>query len=517
MIAGETRTRKRNQTMFEAAELGQTVSDKAFAKRERELRAQLLKLQYRSLELARFPILIDFAGVDGAGKGTTINMLNKWMDPRWLRTVGYQAPTEEERSRPRFWRYWRDMPPKGRIGLFLSGRYSRVLLQRVYGRLDDAGFEERLAQIIRFESMLVDDGALVLKFWMHLSQEHQKTRLETLSANPALSYRVRDKDWRNHENYDAFIAAGEKIVSRTNKGGAPWNIVEGVDANHRHLEVGERLAAELARHLENNKDRAQRDTETGNGESNGGNNSKRSVTVFDKLDLSLQVGGEEYEQKLGSHQARLGELGRIAGERGISTVLVFEGPDAAGKGSAIRRTVWSLDARWYRVHQFAAPTDVERAHHYLWRFWQRLPRAGQVSVFDRSWYGRVLVERTEGFASEDEWRRAYAEINDFESQLVDDGILLLKFWLQIDEDEQLSRFEKRAQSPYKHWKLTDEDWRNREQWDAYQVAAHEMIQYTSTRTAPWVLVEGNNKQFARLKVLETVIDHLQARLGSVND
>lgn len=499
--------------MFDTAELGQSVADAEFKKREEELRAWLLELQYRALELARFPVLIDFAGVDGAGKGTTVNMLNKWMDPRWLHTIGYQAPTEEERSRPRFWRYWRDLPPKGRTGLYLSGRYSRPLLKRVYGGLDEQEFDDRLGQIIRFENALADDGVLILKFWMHLSAAHQKTRLEALSADPLRSYRVSEDDWRNHERYDDFVAAAERIITRTNRAGAPWNIVEGVDPNYRHLRVGEIIAAELSRHLDyfGNPAVAEPATRT-HGTPLPSTQTHHPTTVFDTLDLSAKIAKRDYKKKLQKWQARLGELGRMAYEQGQSTVLVFEGPDASGKGGAIRRTVWSLDARTYRVHQFAAPTDEERAHHYLWRFWRKLPRAGHVTVFDRSWYGRVLVERAEGFASEAEWRRAYNEINDFEQQIVARGVLLLKFWLHISNEEQLARFNERAKSAYKHWKLTEEDWRNREQWDTYEQLGHDVVQFTSTQEAPWVLVAGNSKHYARLKVLKTVCDHLENRV-----
>ena len=498
--------------MFDTAELGQSVSKSEFKERELELRARLLTLQYRSLELARFPVIIDFAGVDGAGKGSTVNMLNTWMDPRWLRSIGYRAPTEEEQARPRFWRYWRDMPQKGRIGLYLSGRYSRPLLGRVYGDSDELEFDRRLAEIIRFENALVDDGALILKFWMHLSQDRQKTRLDELSADPMQSYKVSDADWKNHENYDDFISAAEQIITRTNRGGAQWNIVEGVDANYRHLRVGEIVAAELSRHLDTHERQA---ALAGSSDAPHAAEPVPSVStnVFSGLDLSQTVSRRVYQKKMKKYQARLGDLGRKAFDKGISTVLVFEGPDASGKGGAIRRAIWSLDARTCRVHQFAAPSDEERAHHYLWRFWRKIPRAGFVAVFDRSWYGRVLVERAEGFATEDEWRRAYNEINDFENQIVDRDILLLKFWLHISEDEQLERFEKREKSPYKHWKLTDEDWRNREQWDAYELFGHDVVQYTSTQKAPWILIEGNNKLYARLKVISTVIDHLKERLN----
>jgi len=495
--------------MFDAAELGQCVSHREFKERELELRTRLLTLQYRTRELARFPVLIDFAGVEGAGKSTAINMLNMWMDPRWIRTIGYQKPTRAEAARPRFWRYWRDLPPKGRIGLYLSGRYSRPLLGRVYDGIDERQFDNHLSEIIRFEDTLVDDGALILKFWMHLGATQQEERLRELEADPLLSYQVTKEDWNNQEHYDDFIAAAEQLITRTNRGAASWHIVEGGNENYRHLRVGEIIAAELSRHLETQQRKASGELDPVRVASP---DIPRVNTVFDALDLSLSVPKSAYKEKIKTSQARLGELGRKAQSEGHSTVLVFEGPDASGKGGAIRRTVWSLDARTYRVYQFAAPTEEERAHHYQWRFWRHLPQAGNVSVFDRSWYGRVLVERAEGFATEDEWRRAYNEINEFERQIVEHGILLLKFWLHIDEDEQLKRFKKREKSPYKHWKLTDEDWRNRELWESYEQYGQDVIQYTSTKKAPWILVEANHKQFARLKVLQTVIDHLQERL-----
>ena len=497
--------------MFDTAELGQRVPQSEFKDRERELRSKLLILQYRILELAAFPVLIDFAGVDGAGKGSTINILNEWMDPRWLRTTGYLAPTQEERGRPRFWRFWRDLPKKGRVGLYLSGRYSRPLLDRVYREIDDPEFERRLSEIIRFENTLADDGALILKFWMHLSRPQQKERLDELSADPARSYRVDDEDWRNHEHYDDFIATAEQIITRTNRARAPWYLVEGTDLNYRHLKVGETIAAEMSRHLDLYEKRMAQAPERGASRPADSDSSMAS-TVFDALDLSASVPKPDYKEALKTRQVRLGELGRQAREKEISTVLVFEGPDAGGKGGAIRRAVRSLDARSCRVHQFAAPTEEERAYHYLWRFWRRLPRAGHVAIFDRSWYGRVLVERAEGFATEDEWRRAYNEINDFEHQIVDHGILLLKFWLHISKDEQLARFRQREESPYKRWKLTDEDWRNRELWESYQRYGHDVVQFTSTQQAPWILVEANDKHHARLKILDTVIGHLEQRI-----
>jgi polyphosphate:AMP phosphotransferase len=500
--------------VFEAAELGQKVSKAEYKERALALRAALLKLQYRALEFGRFPVIIDFAGVDGAGKGTTVNTLSKWMDPRWLHVIAYLDPTAQEKARPRFWRYWRDLPPRGRTGLYRSGRYSRLLREHVYGHLDDRVFDDRLSENIRFENLLADDGALVLKFWMHLSESALKERLDTLADDPKLSYMVAEQDKQNLENYGAFVASAEKIVTRTNRPSAPWHIVEGTDERYRHLAVGETLQAALERHLdERESDAAIAPPPSQRKERQANGNGANGLTIFNGLDLSKGVARSKYRTQFKNLQARLGELGREANRQGLSVVLAFEGPDAAGKGGAIRRVVGCLDAHFYRVYQFAAPTDVERAYPYLWRFWPKLPRTGYVSVFDRSWYGRVLVERLEGYATEAEWRRAYNEINDFERQIVQRGILLIKYWLHISKDEQLRRFEARAASEHKRWKLTEEDWRNRERWDDYERAAHDMVQFTGTGEAPWVLVESNDKLYSRIKVLATLIEGLEKQLG----
>lgn len=494
--------------MFDAAELGQSVPDDEFKSREKDLRLRLLLLQREIRKRARFPVILDFAGVDGAGKVSTVNMLNTWMDPRWMRTIGFQPPTDRERAFPRLHRFWNHLPKKGRMGLYVSGRYSDPLLQRVNGDLNAQEFDAHLSGIKRFETALADDGALLLKFWMQLSKAQQKERLDSLSADPLRAYEVTEQHRNNHERYAQFVEAAEQLITRTNNAHAPWHIVEGVDANFRHLAVGELLADAIERHLEQDEARAKsraprrRSAETG----------LPTTTVFKALDLTKSVEKPAYTTLLSEKQSVLGQLGRAAQQRGQSTVLVFEGPDASGKGGAIRRIVWSLDARSTRVHRFAAPTDEQSRFHYLWRFWQRLPEAGNVAVFDRSWYGRVLVERVEGFATEDEWRRAYSEINDFEQQIVEQGTVLLKFWMHIDKDEQLRRFRNRESSVHKRWKLTEEDWRNRDVWDSYERCAHDMLQFTSTQKAPWIVVEANDKRYARLKVLDTVIEHLQKRV-----
>jgi polyphosphate:AMP phosphotransferase len=309
--------------------------------------------------------------------------------------------------------------------------------------------------------------------------------------------------------YSEFHSTSEHIIMRTSTGEAPWTIVEGEDHRYRSLRVCEVLLDEIKRKLPNG---------TQDGPSAAENaasaDSAAPLTVLSTLDMDLALDDREYKTRLKELQARRNRLHREARARGISSIMVFEGWDAAGKGGAIRRMVAAIDARDYQVIPISAPTDEERVHHYLWRFWRHLSRAGRVTVFDRSWYGRVLVERVEGFASEDEWRRAYSEINDFEQQLVDYGIVLSKFWIHITREEQEARFQARAEVPYKRWKLTDEDWRNRESWNQYEIAVNDMIERTSTITAPWHLVEGNDKKFARIKVLQTVCDQLEQRLAA---
>jgi polyphosphate kinase 2 (PPK2 family) len=334
--------------------------------------------------------------------------------------------------------------------------------------------------------------------------------------------------------YDKFMETTEHMVRRCNTGAAPIAIVEGLDPYYRSLKVGAIVRDVVRKKLQaiHVEDKLQTELATAP-ESNGGgdelietlsapegdkgeigaNDEEPVLTVLSKLDMDKQLSKKDYSQKLKKHQAKLNLLHQKAREQGVSTLLVFEGWDAAGKGGAIRRITQALEARNCRVRPFSAPNDEERAHHYLWRFWRHLSRAGRFTIYDRSWYGRVLVERVEGFATEAEWRRAYAEINEFESELIEHGIVLIKFWLHITKQEQFIRFKEREQIPYKRWKLTNEDWRNREKWDQYELAVNDMVQCTSTRKAPWILVEGNDKRYARVKVIGTVCDKLEQALG----
>lgn len=516
----------RGVSMFSTAELGQKVSKSEYNQREPLLRQELLDVQRQLREEGSFPVIIVFAGVDGGGKGDTVNLLNEWMDPRWLLTKAYDKPSDEESERPEYWRYWRELPPKGRIGLFLSSWYSQPILDRVYRKDNVAVLDDRLDRIMAFEKALADDDALILKFWMHLSRDAQKRRLKKLEKDPLTSWRVTDRDWEHWRIYDRFEETAERTIMRTSTGTAPWTIVEGLDSHFRSLTVGTIVRDEINRHLDEVRKKRllreelqvrQADEERAGDTRDAGEESTviaplKTATVLSALDMSKSLNKAEYKKLLRQWQAELNQLHRKALKKKLSSILLFEGPDAAGKGGAIRRMTAALDARHYRVIPVAAPTDEERAQHYLWRFWRHLSRAGRITIFDRSWYGRVLVERVEKFATKDEWKRAYAEINEFEEQLTEHGVIVLKYWVHITKDEQLDRFKAREETPHKRWKLTEEDWRNREKWEDYELAVNDIVEHTSTRHAPWILVEGNDKRFSRIKVLQAYCARLQSAL-----
>ena len=499
--------------MFEAAELGREIPKDEYKARVPTLRTELLEIQ-RQLTNARFPVIIVFGGVDGAGKGETVNLLNEWMDPRWIVTRAYGERSDEESERPEYWRYWRDLPRKGRVGLFLSSWYSRPILDRVYRRIRRADLDKELDRIAAFERTLTDDGALILKFWMHLGKRAQKERLRRLEKDPLTSWRVTRLQWQHWREYDQFVAVAERALQRTSTVDAPWAIVEGVDEAYRSLTVATTIRDAISHALEQKRGEKPTLKLVADARKPARRPEKLAAgpTILSSLDMSQSIARKKFGTELEKYQGRLNRLQRKAEAKGVSMIMVFEGWDAAGKGGAIRRITGALDARSYQVIPIAAPTDEERAQHYLWRFWRHLSRAGRVNIFDRSWYGRVLVERVEGFATEQEWKRAYSEIGEFEEQLVEHGIVLIKYWVHITSDEQLRRFKARQQEGYKQWKLTDEDWRNRAKWADYERAVNEMVERTSTQRAPWTLVEGNDKYFARLKVLETACNSLAAAL-----
>jgi AMP-polyphosphate phosphotransferase len=507
--------------VFEAAEVGHKVSKSDYEFELSKLRWELLNAQ-RMLERASFPVIVVFGGVDGAGKSETVHLLNEWMDPRWIVNRAFEEPSQEERERPPFWRYWLALPPRGRIGFFLSAWYSQPLLDRVAREVTVAEFDAALERIASFERTLADDGAVILKFWMHLDRRSQKKRLRALSEDPRTRWRVSRTQWKRWKQYDRFVIAAERLIQRTSFGHAPWSIVDGSDERYRSLVVG----TEIRRALYCLLDPGERGSSpTGPVRANARTSASataarsdlivrvdRDRSILDALDMTAPLSKNAFKNQILKQQGRLNLLQRKAQDAGHSLILLFEGWDAAGKGGAIRRVTSALDPGCYRVIPIAAPSDEERAHHYLWRFWRHLSRAGRVTIFDRSWYGRVLVERVDGLATEAEWSRAYAEIEEFEEELTEHRIVVVKYWLHITKDEQERRFKERAKSPYKSWKLTEEDWRNRGKWDAYELAVNDIVAHTSTRHAPWHLIAANDKNSARVAVLRIASDAITRAL-----
>jgi polyphosphate:AMP phosphotransferase len=493
--------------MFESAELGHAIDKNTYARQMPKLRAALLDAQYDLLEKKAFPVIVLVGGVDGAGKGETVNLLNEWMDPRHIQTHALGAQTDEEAGRPRMWRFWRALPPKGKIGIFFGSWYTAPIVDRVYGNTSASALEASMTEIVAFERMLVDEGALLVKLWFHLSKPVQKKRLRSLEKDPLTRWRVTETDWKHFKLYDKFRKVSSTALRETSTGEAPWIVIEGTDERYRSLTAGKAIQDMLRKRLDL-----------------GPRQPRKAIVppelpsidkklVLDELDLTKKIDKGAYNKKLEKLSGKLNKLSREPKFKKRAVVCVFEGMDAAGKGGAIRRVTRALDARAYQVIPVAAPTEEERAQPYLWRFWRHVPPSwGRFTIFDRSWYGRVLVERVEGFAKEEEWLRAYSEINDFEEQLQESGNIVLKFWLHVSLDEQLRRFKERERTSFKRFKITKEDWRNRKKWPDYVMAACDMIDRTSTDIAPWTVVPAENKYVARLQVLQTVVDAMEEAL-----
>lgn len=495
--------------MFESAELGHKIAKTAYRKELPMLREGLLDAQIDLLQSRQFPVIILIAGVDCAGKGETVNILNEWLDPRHIETHALRALTDEEQEHPPLWRYWRALPPKGRIGIFLGSWYSSPLVDNVYGNIKNAELDQRLERIIRFEKMLSDEGALILKFWLHLSRDQQKKRLKILEDDPKTRWRVTDTDWKNYKLYERFRLVSERMLRATSSAESPWIIVEGSDPRYRYLTVGKALLQSLRQRLDTTAAKPAAEPFPPVTTAIDG------VRIIQTLDLTRKIRKKDYEVELEKWQGKLNLLSRHHHFDKITVVVVFEGNDAAGKGGSIRRITQALDARTYRIIPVAGPTDEERAQPYLWRFWRHLPHRGRFAIFDRSWYGRVLVERVEGLCSHGDWMRGYSEINDFEEQLVRHRTVIVKFWLAISKEEQLKRFKEREKVSFKRFKITDEDWRNREKWEEYELAVCDMIDRTSSEIAPWTLVEANDKNYARIKVLKTLCESIETALKGV--
>lgn len=495
----------KGRTMLEKIDLTKTMEKKQYKERMRDLESRLLLLQ-RQLKDCNVPIIIVFEGFGAAGKGVQINRLIQAFDPRGFDVYSMKSETKEESMHPFLWRYWNKIPQRGRIAVFDRSWYRKLTVDRFDKKTHKKELPLLFDEIENFEKQLTEDGTLLIKFFLDISKEEQKSRFKKLLSREETQWRVSDADKERNKRFDEYYQIVDETLSKTDTEYAPWTIVEAEDERFATIKIMSTVVNAFEHRWQQEQNKPPREVD-GKFEQ-----AKMNESVLQKVDLSKTLDRENYEKQLEKLQKKLGLLhGEIYAKR-IPVVLAFEGWDAGGKGGAIKRLTRALDPRGYTVNPTSAPNDIEKAHHYLWRFWNRMPKDGHIAIFDRTWYGRVMVERVEGFCTTKEWKRAFKEINQMEQQLVNHGAVVLKFWLHIDKEEQEKRFTERQNNPEKSWKITGEDWRNREKWELYEMAVDEMLVRTSTPKAPWIIVEGNDKLYARIKVLEAVVDALEKRL-----
>lgn len=511
--------------MLEKIDLARTIDKEEYKKTQKEEGYRLGRLQ-RSLKEAGIPVIILFEGMGAAGKGTQIGRLIQALDPRGFDVYTSNRPSEEELLRPFLWCFWTKTPEKGRIAIFDRSWYRKVLVDRFDGVTRQDELAGAFEDICSFERQLTDDGTLIIKLFLFISEEEQKKRFKKLEKSSETAWRVTRDDWKRNHEYDRYLQINEEMLERTDSKCAPWTIIEATDKNYATIKIMKCVAACMERALLEAQEKAAREKSAQEKAVQEKTVQEAPVPlqpedsfsatfrngVLSGIDLSKHLEREEYKSQLDQLQKQLELLHSEIYRLRIPVVIGFEGWDAAGKGGAIRRLTSHLDPRGFQVSPTSAANDIERKHHYLWRFWNHVPKGGHIAIFDRTWYGRVMVERIEGFCTAAEWQRAYQEINEMEAHMANAGAVILKFWLHIDKDEQERRFKERMETPEKRWKITDEDWRNREKWDQYELAVNEMLVRTSTTYAPWIVVEGNDKYYARVKVLRTVADAIAERV-----
>ena len=461
-----------------------------------------LSQQQMKLKEKRLPVLVLIEGWGAAGKGSAIGQIIKNIDPRFFKVFSMPStPTEEERRRPFLYRFFEKIPEAGKFTFLDSGWMDQIMKERLDGKLDDKAYAQRVDSVKRFERGLTDNGYLVLKFFFHISKKEQESRIDALLSEKDTAWRVSEGDLWQNRHYDKCLEAFDRYLDDTNTPSAPWYIVNSKSKKFAELQVMETLCMGIETALHNESLAVPLLQ-----------NAFPLIKMPKLRDGPLEgktLDEEEYKKELKELQAKLGQLHNRLYRKRVPVIIAYEGWDAAGKGGNIKRLTGALDPRGFEVHPIASPEPHEKARHYLWRFWTRLPKDGHIAIFDRTWYGRVMVERLEGFCSENDWQRAYYEMNEFEQELHNWGAVILKFWVQIDKDTQLARFTERQNTPSKQWKITDEDWRNREKWDLYEQAVDEMLQKTSTTYAPWHILESVDKKYARIKALKIVIDALE--------
>ena len=465
-------------------------------------RAKLSALQMQIKEHG-LPVLVLFEGWGTAGKGSVLGKVIKNIDPRFFKVATMDAPTEEERRKPFFYRYFIKIPEKGKFEFLDSGWMDEIVNDCLHERMGEKEYKKKIESVKRFERQLTDNGYLVLKFFFQISQKEQKKRIEHLRADKNTEWRVsRNDDWQN-KHYDKCLHVFDRYLNDTNAAADPWYIIDAKNRKWAELQVLETLVSGIETALKNSDLAVPLLQNVFPLE---------KIPKLSEISLDKEISEEEYKKELKKLQTKLSELHNRLYREKIPVIIAYEGWDAAGKGGNIKRITEALDPRGFEVHPIASPEPHEKARHYLWRFCNRLPKTGHIAIFDRTWYGRVMVERLEGFCNENEWQRAYNEMNEFEKELADWGAVIIKFWVQIDKDTQLARFEDRQNTPEKQWKITDEDWRNREKWDLYESAVNEMLKKTNTTYSPWHILESNDKKYARIKALKIVIEAIEKAL-----
>lgn len=488
--------------MLEKLDLKKKVTKEEFNKIMDDLGQRLGKAQRLARE-AKKPIIIVFEGWRGARRSTMINTMMQQMDARGFKVYSTVRMGEELHDEPFFTFFWQHLPALGNIAVYHRSWYYLKNAIELSPKEEQCRCCQNISfdHINNFEKMLTDDNYIILKYFLHISPEQQKQNIAKNSKTLGKAWRDVSPAIDESSRYEEFLGRYEKMLEATDKANAPWHLIAADDRRSAELEI----ITSIVETIENAVNTPAVVPAVAR--------PAASYDVLSKINASQEMGKDEYKDKLDKYQKRLKQLQIEMFKAQIPTVICFEGWDAAGKGGAIRRLTAALDPLGFSVNPVAAPNAVERQFHYLWRFWVNLPRPGNIAIFDRTWYGRVMVERIEGFAKNHEWQRAYDEIKDMEAQWAEHGFAIAKFWLQIDKDEQLRRFTERQNDPMKQWKITDEDWRNRDKWEAYEQAVNEMLVRTDTSYAPWIVVEGNNKYYARLKVLKTVVDMFEKKLG----
>ena len=462
------------------------------------LRARLIG-QQQLIREKKLPVLVLIEGWAAAGKGSLIKEIISEIDPRFYNVVSPAVIPESESRYPFLYPYATAIPENGKLIFLDSGWMESVVRKKLRLEISGAEYKRRVRAVNEFERQLRDGGYLVLKLFLHISEKEQEERLEALCENADTEWRVTPDDLWQHREYKNFLKAYDAFMDETDDP-VKWHVLDGQRRRAAVRDAMKLLVEKIDKALSRERYVGDPFEE------------KFPLLKMPKLadvDLSPTISDEDYKAELKKLQKRLSELHNVIYRKKIPVIICYEGWDAAGKGGNIRRVAYPLDPRGFDVHPIASPLPHELNRQYLWRFWTRLPRTGHICIFDRTWYGRVMVERLEGFCTEKDWKRAYNEINEFERQLTDWGAVLLKFWIHIDQETQLARFTERQNTPEKQWKITDEDWRNREKWPQYEEAVDEMLKKTSTENAPWFIIESNDKHYARIKALKIIVKALE--------